>query len=189
MATNDPEKKESERGKRILCPRCNFLNPAGTSICKNCRANIGIASFILQPSKQMEELDSQPIEAKEPKKIKPQNIKKSRQLAASFKALRVLAWLTFIAVIIGAIGITNRYANLARYPTKDADLTGIGIGIVILMLGIFLAIFLLVIASIAENLILVRKRMDQILDTGAFILESISKSLKVPSEGNEDKNS
>ena len=110
-------------------------------------------------------------------------------MVTSFKALRVLAWLTLISVAIGAIWIGNKYVNVGRYPLREADLTGIGTGIVILMLGIFLAIFLLVIASISENLILVRKRMDQILDTGISILESISKILKIPSEGNGDKDS
>jgi hypothetical protein len=188
MATNDPKRKESEREKRILCPRCNFLNPPGSSICKNCRVNIDIASFFMRPSEQSVELDAQLIEKKEPEKMEPE-IKKSHKMVASFKALRVLAWLTFIAVAIGAIGMGNKYANLGKYPIKDADLTGIGIGIVILMLGIFLAIFLLVIASMSEKLILVRKRLDQILDTGISILESISKSFKIPSAENGDKNS
>jgi hypothetical protein len=189
MATNDPKKKESDRGKRILCPHCNYLNPAGSGICKNCRVNIDIASFFMRPSEQSVELDAQLIDEKEPEKIKPKNIKKSHKMIASFKALRVLGWLTFIAVAIGAIGIGNKYANFGRYFLRDAVLPGIGIGIVILMLGIFLGIFLLVIASISENLILVRKRMDQILDTGVSILESISKSLKIPFEGNGDKDS
>jgi hypothetical protein len=186
MVTNDPKKRESKRGKRILCPHCNFLNPAGTGICKNCRVNIDIASSSIRPPEQSVGLDGRLVEEKEPERIKP-NIKKSHKMVVSFKALRVLAWLTFVAVAIGAIGIANKYVNLGRYPIKDVDLTGIGIGIGILMLGVILAIFLLVIASISENLILVRKRLDQILHTGAFILESISKSLKIPSEGNGDK--
>jgi hypothetical protein len=86
-------------------------------------------------------------------------------------------------------GIGNKYEKLGRYPAKGADLTGIGIGIVILILGIFLGIFLLVVASISENLILFRKGMDQILDAGVSILESISKSLRISSAGNGDKDS
>lgn len=143
----------------------------------------------MRPSEQWVELDEQLIGKKEPEKIKPKNINKPHKMVGSFKALRVLAWLAFIAVAIGAIGIGNKYANLGRYPFKDVDLAGIGIGIVILMLGVFLAIFLLVIASISENLILVRKRLDQILDTGVSILESLSKSLKIQLEGNGDKDS
>jgi len=189
MVTNDPKKKESESGKRILCPHCNFLNPAGTGICKNCRVNIDIASFFMRPSEQSVELDAQLIGEKEPEKIKPKNTNKPLKMVASFKALRVLAWLTFIAVAIGAIGIGNKYANLGGYPFKDVELSGIGIGIVILMLGIFLGIFLLVIASISENLILVRERLDQILDTGVSIIESIYKSLKIASARNGDKDS
>jgi hypothetical protein len=189
MATNASNRKETERGERVLCPHCNFLNPAGSRICKNCKVNIDTARFFMRPSEKSVELDAQLIEEKESEKIEPKNIKKSHKMVASFKALRVLAWVTFIAVSIGAIAIGNKLANLGRYSTKDADLTGIGIGIVILMLGIFLAIFLLVIASISENLILVRMRLDQILDTGVYILESISKILKIPSVGNKDKDS
>ena len=127
-------------------------------------------------------LDAQLIEEKEPEIIRPKDIKTSHKMGGSLKALRVLAWLTIIAVIIGAVGIGYKYA-------RGADLTGIGIGIAILMLGIFLGIFLLVIAAISENLILVRQRMEQILDAGFSILELISQRLKFPSVGNEDKNS
>jgi hypothetical protein len=182
MGTNDPKKKKSEMGKMIPCPRCNFLNPAGSGICKNCRVNIDIASFFMRPSEPSPGLDAPLIEKKKPEKIKPIDIKKPHKMWAAFKALRVLAWLTFIAVIIGAIGIGKNYANVGRYPLRNADLNNIGIGIAILMFGIFLGIFLLVIASISENLIVIRQRMDQILDTGVSILESISKRLKFPSQ-------
>jgi hypothetical protein len=189
MATNDPKKKESKRGKRILCPYCNFLNPVGSGICKNCRANIDIARFFMRPPEESVGLDAQLIEEKEPEKIRAKNIGKSHKMVSSFKALRVFAWVTFAAVAFGAIAIGNKYATLERYPLRDADLGGIGIGIAILILGIFLGIFLLAIASISENLILIRKRMDHILDTGVSILELISKRLKIQFEGNEDKDS
>jgi hypothetical protein len=189
MVTNHPKKKESQREKMIPCPRCNYLNPAGSGICTKCRVNIDIACFFMRPSQPSVKLDAQLIEKKEPEIIKTKDIKISDKMGAAFKALRVLAWLTLIAVIIAAIGIVYKYANVGRYSLRDADLTGIAIAIAILMLGISLGIFFLVIVSILENLILVRQRMDQILDTGISILESISKRLKFPSEGNGDKDS
>jgi hypothetical protein len=189
MATNDPKKRESKRGERNFCPYCNFLNPVGSGICKNCRANIDIARFFMRPPEESVGLDAQLIEEKEPEKIKAKNIRKSHKMASSFKVLRVLAWVTFAAVASGAIAIGNRYATLERYPLRDADLGGIGIGIAILILGIFLGIFLLAIASISENLILIRKRMEQILGTGVSILELISKRLKSQLEGNGDRDS
>jgi len=177
MVTNHPKKKESKKEKMIPCPRCNYLNPAGSGICRKCRVNIDIASFFMLRSQPSVALDAQLIEEKEPERIKTRDIKKSDKIVAAFKALRVLAWLTLIAVIIAAIGIVNKYANVGRYSLQDADLTSIATGIAILMLGISLGIFFLVIVSISENLILVRKRMDQILNTGVSILESISKKL------------
>ncbi len=117
--------------------------------------------------------------------IKAKVIKKAYMIPAGFRVLRVLAWGIIILSIMGAIAIGAKYMDAGRDSSRGVDLMGIAIAIVIFMFGIFGGVFMLVIASISENLILLRHRLDQILDTGTSILETISKGFEFAPEGKE----
>ena len=78
--------------------------------------------------------------------------------------LRVFAWLDFFAGIIGGFWILSTFGSskLIRgltysYSETVTNPVGIAVGIAVILQGVFVCAFFLVVASIAENLIAIRK--------------------------------
>ena len=85
--------------------------------------------------------------------------------SGSIVTLKVFAWFDLVAGIIGGFWIFSTYGStivtrgsgLYSYPETVANPVGIAIGIGIILQGLFACAFFLVVASIAENLIAIRK--------------------------------
>lgn len=82
----------------------------------------------------------------------------------AINTLKFLGWLDLVAGIIGSIVIWANYSTKEvtlgeyyKYTEKVTDPVGVGLGFLVLFQGIFICILFLVIASIAENLIAIRK--------------------------------
>jgi hypothetical protein len=72
-------------------------------------------------------------------------------------ALKFFAWLDLIAGIIGAIWIWVQFGKTGDYSFSPVNPVGVGVGFAVLFQGMFACALFLVIASIAESLIALRK--------------------------------
>ena len=153
--------KIDQEGKGIIrCPKCNHLNPPDSIICRNCQYNFGFARNAKQGSVPQIDIDLKVLDQKE-ERIKgaemPAN--QAEKISGAFRALRFFAWLELLASIIGATWIGYKFGNLGMYSLQDLNLPNMAISIGVLLAGLFFCIFFLVIASIAENLILMKQQL------------------------------
>jgi hypothetical protein len=85
----------------------------------------------------------------------------------AIQVLKFFAWLDLIISIIGSIIIWGNYGKTASdfYSLSTTNPIAIGIGIAVLLQGVFVCAFFLVIASIAENIIVIRNNTTKQMDT------------------------
>lgn len=72
----------------------------------------------------------------------------------AISVLRVFAWLDLVAGIMGSFWILSTFGSYSVTVPKPI---GIAVGIATILQGVFVCAFFLVVASIAENLIAIRK--------------------------------
>lgn len=130
--------------EKIVCPKCGRKNPQGTWHC-DCGYDFDQANNDSSVERQRT----------------LSNSSSSLRGEGAISVLRFFAWLDLAIGIIGAIAIwfifgTTRTIGFYS-STAEANPLAIGIGIAILFQGMFLCAFFLVIASIAESLIIIRK--------------------------------
>ena len=92
------------------------------------------------------------------------NLTKDAQRNGLVGALKFFAWLDLISSICGAIWIWSQFSKLTTsdvfgFPGTTINPVGIGIGIGILFQGILGFVLFLTVASIAENVIEIRKKL------------------------------
>jgi len=77
-------------------------------------------------------------------------------------ALKFFAWLDLIGGIVGAVWVWAQFGSTqvtsSYSSTTEANPVAIGIGVGVLLQGMFVCALFLVIASIAESLIAIRKK-------------------------------
>lgn len=129
-----------------ICPGCGASEDATRSECRSCGHDL--TDVEIQP------VGIQPVQT---------HTKPERGQGAIF-VLRVFAWLNLAGGIIGAIlvwitmGITKVQHGLYGLTTlKEMNPLGITLGFVLLFEGVIGCVLLLVISSMAENLIEIRK--------------------------------
>ena len=115
----------------IKCPECRRENSDETKLCA-----CGYTLTELREHK----INSQPASHKE-EPIRGEE---------AISMLRIFAWLDFVVGIIGAIVVLNKFGSSGEY---------ILIGLASVLQGVFCCAFFLVVASIAENLIAIRKKL------------------------------
>ena len=71
--------------------------------------------------------------------------------------LKALAWVGLVVSMIGGIWILATFGRIGDYSKNPI---GIGVGIAVLVEGVFSCALFLVIASIAQSLIAIRRRME-----------------------------
>ena len=79
---------KSEKENNLRCPYCNFLNPVGFGMCRNCGLYMGLEHSDMRRPEPSVKLDAQLTKEKEPETIKTKDIKKSHKMGAPLKALR-----------------------------------------------------------------------------------------------------
>jgi hypothetical protein len=123
----------------------------------------GVTRYSGQGSESRIDIDLKVLDEKEDR-IRGTEIPVSQaeKISGAFRALRFLAWLELLARIIGATWIGCKYGNLGMYSLQDLNLPNMAISIGVLVAGIFLCILFLVIASIAESLILIKQQLFKI---------------------------
>jgi hypothetical protein len=158
------EKKGDWEGKGIIrCPKCNHLNPPESMICRNCQLNLSVARYPGQRSEPRIDIDLRVLDEKEERTRETEiPVRQAEKISGAFRALRFLAWLELLASIIGATWIGYKYGNLGMYSLQDLNLPNMAISIGVLVAGIFLCILFLVVASIAESLILIKQQLFKI---------------------------
>ena len=98
----------------------------------------------------LQKVDSEATIAKEMLASSQSNSVQAKSTGA-IDTLKFFAWLDLVAGIFGSIWIWNQFGTSS---------SGIAIGVGVLLQGVFAWAYFLVIASMAENLIEIRKNTD-----------------------------
>ena len=138
--------------------------------CKQCGAKAKWGMILCDACIEVQEAKEREAEEKRRQQINQANLDQPPHSTApsygqgAIDVLRVFAWLNLVAGAIIAIYIWSTMASVSvpgRYSTESNPL-GIILGIAFLAQGVFGCAFLLVVCSMGENLIAIRKKAEQI---------------------------
>jgi hypothetical protein len=134
----------------MICPKCGIKRVFDFAICPSCGHNMIETSPKADESSPSISVNTTTAIASQPS---------SSATTESIQALKFFAWLDLVAGIVGSIFIWVNYSKTTvpgYYSVSEINPVGIGLGIAALVQGIFCCVLFLVIAQMAENIIVIK---------------------------------
>lgn len=146
----------------MVCPKCGKKTVLDFSVCPSC----GYDTTKAYEAAKAEHSSAIPAL----KESSPENTFVRSYGTGAIVTLKFFAWLDLVAGIIGAIWIWSTFGSQeVTFGSKEIGViysqtvtnpVGVALGFVVLLQGIFVCAYFLVVASIAENLIEIRKNIE-----------------------------
>jgi len=139
----------------MVCPKCGKKTVFDFSVCPSC----GYDTTKAYEAAKAEHSGVIP----DLKESSPANTFVRSYGTGAINTLKFFAWFDLVAGIIGAIWIWSTFGSQEVGYLSSRTVTnpvGVALGVVVMLQGIFVCAYFLVIASMAENLIEIRKKIE-----------------------------